>query len=364
MPCEPASPPPRSISATHSIPNTPAFTLPAESPGEQVMTPVRQPAIDLTTPLNPEETPATPASGMVTPVRPTRRTPPPPVNMPAYNSNTTLLLSPTSTVPSPRYKHGRRLREIDLARPSSADSYRSTPAGISTVAADRFKKRPSFRSPDWAQRRPNKRLAFLDSQVRLAEEEHKNADRAAASRSAASPSDRQWDNRSAQSLYERRKYVLSGSDALRVANNAAREFLHEYPLENTVTNSQQIEGVHVGPTIITSENPRKSKPASVDEAVQVDLELPKKPTVRVVDRTTQTDQLEAWPAAEITPPVTESVHPSATVTSARSSKAPRVSTSPQLMNPILMNPRYPPEPSAFRAQTSYRLNFGDRRADR
>jgi hypothetical protein len=230
------------------------------------------------------------------------------------------------------------------------------------VAADRFKKRPSFRSPDWAMRRPNKRLAFLDSQVRLAEEQHNNANRVATV-SVASPSDHELDNRSVQSLYERRHYVLSGSDAQRVARTTAREFLSEYPQENTVENSHRVDGVHVGPTVIMSETPRKSKPASVDEAVQVDLELFNKPTVRVVDRTTQTDQLEAQSAGEVSTPVVNHTQPSATTTIA-SSKARHVSASPQLMNPILVNPRYPPEPSAFRSQTTYRLDFSDRRAGR
>lgn len=355
---EQALPPLTDFSPTPSVFSTPAPAVSAE----QAATPIRDPTIDLTSPARTEYAPATPASGMVTPVRSTRRTPPPPVSVPAYSgsSSAPLLLSPSSaTAPSPRYKHGRRLREIDLVLPSRADSYRSTPAGISTVAADRFKRRPSFRSPDWAMRRPNKRLAFLDSQVRLAEEQHRNADRAATV-PAASPSDRQWDNRSAQSLYERRHYVLSGSDAQRVAKTAASEFLSEYPQENTVVNSHQVDGVHVGPTIIMSETPRKSKPASVDEAVQVDLELPSKPSVRVVDRTTQTDQLEAQPAGEMSTPVVDS----AQTTTFTSSKTRHVSASPQLMNPILMNPRYPPEPSTFRSQTTYRLDFSDRRAGR
>lgn len=339
-----------------------------EGSTDVVMTPTRALAVDLTSPEADAQQaePATPVGVVAeTPVVDVESAesaePRPQIEM----SSTPVPVTPTRAHASPRYQHGRGLSEMDLARPSSANSSRSTPAGISTVAYDRFKKRPSFRSPDWARRRPNKRLAFLESQVQLAQEEHERADEAERSRNAG----RRHNEANSQNLYGRRTYVLTGSDALQVANSAVREFLHDYPQESAVANRgvTPLDAVENSPRVPTTPSQIQSqlrpRVPTVDEAVQVDLVQPErrpKRTVLLVDSTTQTSP----PPRPATTPVRGGPATPRTPSSIHRLRRP-APTTPQAFNPVLMNQRYPPEPLVFSAQTSYNQEFsGHRRASR
>lgn len=292
---------------------------------------------------------------------------------------TTLLLTPSHPVPSPRYRRGRGILGSDL---------RLTPAGISTVAADRFKRRASFRSPDWEHHRPNKRLSFLESQVQLAHEAHEQQRADSAKRPSIDGSFR----RRRGSFEHGRKYVLSGPAALDVARSAEREFLGGYLNEDATPSSDNRAADETHGVVAGTEN----------KGVQVESDDLEKRVVppRVIDSTTQTDEdLSSRPQVVMTTSSARKARPHTCAScemhcrsplyceacalgganSGRARKTQRtdepsraeaggsrrpVTPNPHLTNPILLNPRYPPEPSAFRGRTSYRRDFAERRLRR
>ncbi|KAG7392918.1 hypothetical protein PHYPSEUDO_013406 [Phytophthora pseudosyringae] len=317
--------------------------------------------------------------------------------------------------PSPRYRHGRRLQASDAAIPAPRAQLYA--AGVTTGEADRYRMNTSsgkrFRSPA----KPTSLWGDLcntyihqsggassNSSRNTASFSHKRLTRSAAEQTFGGSSvlrtlnmnTHDWPG--SEATRGERRPVLSGPDAMTVANQAVREFLgghdeeskHSDPsmqsrqrrAENDVgTPGEELRTSTTGSR--TGSN-RKSKRVSFGG----DSTRPQPRTLPVLaDKTTQTEDslLPAHNQSRNTrrdaqrrdsgSPVRCPACDAAVDESGRPRKVPRSSTDSvaavpapprtfrrHLTNPILINPRYPPEPSTFRGKSTYSTLFNDRLA--
>lgn len=191
-----------------------------------------------------------------------------------------------------------------------------------------------------------------------------------------------------------RRYVLSASSALRVAKESAREFLGEHLHVHPVKSGASSIGVSSAAAARASSIAQNAGPANLrvtrDEAIQTELD----PCARVLqlpklESSSQTDVIVSVPpvAAAVMPVASNKVtckasaarkvpNRSCDITRAGSElqssaaktrfvhekpKTTGVKISPQpqsTANLLLMCPRYPPEPTIFRAKSTYMTEFG------
>lgn len=185
------------------------------------------------------------------------------------------------------------------------------------------------------------------------------------------------------------RYVLTAATALCVAKESAREFLGENLHVNPVKSGAPLIGVSSAAPARASSAAQSADAAHVqiarDEAIQTELE----PIARVlqppkVESSRQTDPVvSVFPAVAVMPvasnrttrkasairkalnrPSVPLVHERSTVKTRLVHEKPKttgvkISTHLQsTANPLLMYPRYPPEPMIFRAKSTYMTEFG------
>ncbi|KAF4039191.1 hypothetical protein GN244_ATG08621 [Phytophthora infestans] len=321
---------------------------------------------------------------------------------------------------SPRYRHGRRLEASDAAVPTPrAQQYA---AGVTTEQADRFRM---SRTSGKRFRSPAKRTTLwgdlCDTYIHQSgASSNQNNSRFAHKRATPSAAERAFGGSSvfrtlnmnasawptSDSAGGQRRPVVTGSDAMNVANHAVRAFLagcddetkqSEPPMQShlrggesewvtgAVETSDQLPSVSA--TGSRTGNNRKSKrvsfggqntrpqprtlPVLADKTTQTeDSLLPARYNVRTLPRDTQTGD---YPAS-----VRCAACDSAADESGRPRKIPRGSassiaespaqqrkyrrTSSHLTNPIMINPRYLPEPTTFRGTSTHSSVVNDRLA--
>jgi hypothetical protein len=320
---------------------------------------------------------------------------------------TTAAVSPSPYRPpsSPRYRHGRRLLETDAAVPNAA--------GVTTEQADRYRMSRSsgkrFRSPA----KPTSLWGDLcssyihqsgasDANRTTPSFSHKRQARSAAERTFGgssvfrAPSADAYGWPRSESTRGERQPVLSGAGAMNVAHQAAREFLGERDVETKQSEPPMqlvpFEQVEVGRTAPSgrrsdASNYRRGKRVSFGghSDAHVPSEDPAHPQPRTLpvlaDKTTQTEAFllsaRKQPRPDRETGESTPVYCPACDTPMdepeRARKVPRGSaeaapaqqrsfrrTSTHLTNPIMINPRYPPEPTAFRGRSTYSTEFIDR----
>ncbi|RLN90275.1 hypothetical protein BBJ28_00017569 [Nothophytophthora sp. Chile5] len=325
--------------------------------------------------------------------------------------------SPLHGVPSPRYKYGHRLKASDLA--ATSPRARSLPAGVTTVAADRYRMN---KSSGKVCRSPMKRTSlwddlcssYLHQSEKTSDDRSVAVKRAAPAAGGANASFRtsymdsfNWP-RSESSRGERRP-VVTGTEALQVANRAVREFLGDSEEQPNRSQRGPMSPVTVIPDETQPPAPKthassakKAKavsfaanedvpPASTSNPQQVDGSVPlAAPSARVefVDSMTQTDEEPLLPARKnplskkqarsrlldscrycearhdspVRCPACDAVAGEAErpkkMLKAATGDRPTQSFNHHLTNPILLNPRYPQEPMTFRGRSTYSTEFG------
>ncbi|KAG2774799.1 hypothetical protein PC129_g7231 [Phytophthora cactorum] len=331
--------------------------------------------------------------------------------------------SPYHPPSSPRYRHGRRLQANDAAIPTPrAQQYA---AGVTTQQADRYRmSRTSgkrFRSPakpttlwdDLCNTYIHQSAASSNTNTNPTSFSRKRTTNSAAERAFGGSSvfptvntDTYGWPGSESSGFNRRP-VLTGSEAMNVANHAVREFLggrdeetnqSEPPMESRQRSgeSDRVAGTvelpgevpNASTTGSRTGNNRKSKrvsfggdstrpqprtlPVLADKTTQTeDSLLPARPQVRAIPRdppSRDSGSPVRCPACDTV--VDESGRPRKVPRSSTSSDAAAAPaqqriyrrTSSHVTNPIMTNPRYPTEPMTFRGRSTYSSAFDDRLA--
>ncbi|ETN12034.1 hypothetical protein PPTG_09685 [Phytophthora nicotianae INRA-310] len=339
--------------------------------------------------------------------------PPATTTVPQRNATSLEAASPYHPPSSPRYRHGRRLQASDAAIPTSrAQQYA---AGVTTEQADRYRMSRSsgkrFRSPakrttlwdDLCNSYIHQSGANNSNNTNTTNFSHKRIARAAAERAFGGSSVFRTLNMDSYgwpgSESGQRRPVMTGPEAMTVANHAVREFLggrdeeckQSEPPTQSSTVTEAVETSNEVPSSSTPEsrtgNNRKSKrvsfggdntqpqprtlPVLADKTTQTeDSLLPARPQSRIITRDSQTRDYGSpvrCPACDTV--VDESGRPRKVPRSSTNSDAAASTqqrnyrrTSSHLTNPIMINPRYPPEPTIFRGRSTYSSAFNDRLA--
>ncbi|GMF30768.1 unnamed protein product [Phytophthora fragariaefolia] len=324
-----------------------------------------------------------------------------------------VLSSPYRSTSSPRYRHGRRLLASDVAVPSSRSQ--NYAAGVTTVQADRYRMNRSSGKRLWS---PAKRTALWDDLCNSyihqssAGSNTRDAPTFSQKRLARSAAEQAFGGSSVfrtlnMDTYDwprsnERQRVVTGPEAMSVANQAAREFLgvrheeskqSEPPVQSRqriVENGRMMPAIKPAEDVFSSgSSNRKGKRVSFGGK---NTYPPQPRTLPVLaDKTTQTDDsllqvrtdrkqrsapLSAAPRSparcsacdtsidDSERPKKISRGPETLSTPAQERNYRRTSSSfsQHLTNPILLNPRYPPEPTTFRGRSTYSSSFNNRLA--
>ncbi|KAE8971257.1 hypothetical protein PF011_g26101 [Phytophthora fragariae] len=316
--------------------------------------------------------------------------------------------SPYRSSSNPRYRHGRRLLESDATVPSLRS--RGNAAGVTTEQADRYRMSRSsgkrFRSPakptslwgDLCNSYIHQSSGNSTSSSRNASSfSHKRLARTAAERTFGGSSVFPTLNTDTYNWPPgERQSVLTGSDARNVANQAVREFLggrdeetkqSELPVpprQRSVDKGRLVPATEAGEDALSTGSNKKSKrvsfgskimyqqprtlPVLADKTTQTDDSLLTTRSARK-QRSDQANEAGRYPACDAT--VGDSERPRKVPRGPENSSVPAPqrnyrrassSSSQHLTNPILLNPRYPPEPATFRGRSAYSSAFNDRLA--
>lgn len=301
---------------------------------------------------------------------------------------------------SPRYIHGRRLYPSDAAVPTPQA------AGVTTEQADRYRMRSSSGKRIRSAAKPSSMWEELcDSYI------HQSGASSATSRNSSSFSHKRMVRSAAERTFGGSSVfrslnmdtygwpssgshrVVTGPEAMSIANRAEREFLGRTDEESKLSEPpMQVES-----DVVPVEDSRVELPAGISSRKSKRVSFggesvrPQPRTLPVLaDKTTQTEEV-LQPARRQTrsaPSNVPSRDPNSPVRcpacdtvvdeSGRPRKVPKTSattvaeapaqqrnfrrTSNHLTNPIMTNPRYPPEPTTFRGRTTYNTVFNDRLA--
>ncbi|KAL3660947.1 hypothetical protein V7S43_013962 [Phytophthora oleae] len=314
--------------------------------------------------------------------------------------------SPYRASSSPRYIHGRRLHSSDADIPTS----RAQVAGVTTEQADRYRmSRSSGKRIRSAAKPPSMWEELCDSYI------HQSGAGTTSNRSSSSFSHKRLARNAAERTfggssvfrtlnmdtynwpgYSGAQPVVTGPEAMSIANRAEREFLGHSDEESKLSEPPMqtesdaaavgISGVELPAGIRTSSSRKGKRVSFGGESVR-----PQPRTLPVLaDKTTQTEEL-LLPARRQTQTASSdaqsgdsnsSVRCPACNTvvdeSGRPRKVPKTATntvagapaqqrnfrrtSNHLTNPIMTNPRYPPESTIFHGRTTYNTVFNDRLA--
>ncbi|GMF10818.1 unnamed protein product [Phytophthora lilii] len=327
--------------------------------------------------------------------------------------------SPYRAPSSPRYIHGRRLQASDAAIPSSRNE--SYAAGVTTEQADRYRM---SRSSGKRFRSPAKRTSLWDDlcnsyihQSGGSKEDNRSTSSFSHKRQVRFAAERTFGGSSvfrtlnmdtygwpqSESSRGERQPILTGPQAMNVANRAVREFLggrdeeakrSEPPSQSrqgsVESNSTNLSGDEVVSTPMTGNrsesSTRKSKrvsfggntthpqprtlPVLADKTTQTEASLLPVRSPRK-EKSVQADAAQFCPGCDTAPdesdrprkaPRGSSDSSATTPTKQRNFRRTSSIFNPHLTNPILLNPRYPPEPTSFRGRSSYSSAFNDRLA--